>query len=382
MINYLKEEFVFKGTDAKEFFSLCKDMDANTSYIRATSPELSSFKGESENGLSYTGIEVSFPVMEQELGDINEADGLYTELLHSRAPVITLENGNSFLATNKAIAEIAALRGLHGSPINIASPARDAYVNELARKLKVTLVCRKVNGLRRIMSTRSDKFGPIPMKTIEDVYNGFMSSDWIGSYKVANWYMTQDEGAIYIEFPDLAANMKAAYPNVPDDWVPGVIFKNGTTGYCTLNATMTYHKEGSDVLFEVGHIAAKHYIGFSPDDFIKRMQNECWGLYTRMPEALEKMTQVNVASDEVEALLEKIYKFIKLNKVFQKKDTETCRYLESIRKRALTDCNCLTNPTLYDIVNVIMNIPENVTVPMAYQKLLKDACGRAWQYEM
>lgn len=383
MNNFLRENFQVSGTEKDEFFALCKELDDVTVYVKATAPELASFLNEQEDGIHYEGILAAFTELENALGDANEAEALYNELLTTKAPVIKNPVGSTgaFLSTNKAVAEIAALRGLHGSPINIPTINRDKYVTELAKNLKVTFVCRKANNVARIMSTRSDKFGPICMETLKQVFDGFMSSDWVGSYEEKKWEMTQDEGYIYLEFPGLAANMKAAYPNVPDNWVPGVIFRNGTTGYCTLSATMTYRLENSYNVFEVGNVAAKHFAGFTPEAFIKRMQNECWGLYTRMPEALEKMTQINIEPEDVEATLEKVFKFIRLNKVFQKKDTETCRYLESIRKRALNDCGYIADPTLYDIITVVMNIAESVSVPDAYKELLKNACGRAWQYE-
>lgn len=386
MNNYLMEAFCKTGTtDANEFFALCKDIDSHTSYIKVSSPELRSFNEEDEETgtLMYKGTSLGFSGLEANLNDVNEAEALYNELIAVRAPIVCSPNGDAYLATNKAVAEIAALRGLHGSPINVPSLERDAYVDKLARGLDVTFVARKIGDVTRILSTRSSKYGPIPMETLKAVYDGFMSSDWIGSYEVKNWVMTQDEGVLYIEFPELAANMKTAYPNVPDDFIPGVIFHNGTTGYCTLNAEMTYRRQNSDNLIVVGKIAAKHFAGFTPDSYIKRMQNECWGLYTQMPEKLDAATQVTVT--DLDAQLEKLFKFIKLNKVFQKKDTETCKYLEKIRTKALDEihrqASLVPEVTLYDIINVVMSVPENIVVPDAYKELLKESCGRAWQYE-
>lgn len=374
----LNENWSQSGTDKAVFFDLCKKVDENTSYIPVTSPELRSFDCADAANINY-GIS---SVLSKTTLAANGVDDMFDELKASRAPLIAA-NGEVLFSNNRAVAEIANLRGLHGSALVKPSKKRDAFVTELADGVKMTAVVRRQGAAGKVLSIRSDKYQGIPLKEMEEILYGFLDNDVIGKYKVVGWTMDQDTAEIQLEFPDIGDDIKDMYPNIRDTWYPGVYFKSGTTGYTPVSVEMYYRRVdvNGNVLKPVfaGRAYAKHFAAFNKAAFIKKVQDDIWGRYLQMPDKLNAAANVIVTDNE--KILKAMFKFIKLNKVFQKKDTETCRYLDKLWDSAIDQLNNMSAPTLYDVMIITMDLPSRVTVPAAYAELLSEACGRAWTYE-
>ncbi len=369
----LHESWSKEGTTKQEFFELCKEVDSKTEYVPVSGPELRSFDNEEAGIMSFGNS----TLREATLDQFGVAD-VYHENMTTRAPLVAA-NGEILLTNNRAVAEMANLKGLHGSALVKASKKRDAFVQELVENTKMTAVVRREGAVGKILSIRSDKYKSIPLSIIEDVFNGFMDNDVIYKYKVIGWTMDQDTACLQVEFPDVGDDIKQQYPQLPEKWIPGVFFKSGTTGYTPVSAEMYYRKETGNPVF-AGRAFAKHFAAFNKDTFIKKVQNDVWGKYLQMPEKLAAATGILVT--DTEKVLKAIFSYIKLNKVFQKKDTETCRYLDKLWETALTVLQAKGGSiTLYDVMDTVMDLPDRVTVPTAYRDLLSEACGRAWTYE-
>lgn len=372
----LNANWTRSGTNKNEFFELCKEVDKNTTYDKLMGPNLRSFGSVTNDTICYKGgMLIPLAGMQAE-----GMEDIYLEMINSKSPIVAA-GGEIFLSNNRAIAEMANLKGLHGSALVKPTEKRDAFIEELVSGTKMTAVVRRSNGYAKIMSIRSDKYKAIPLAILEDVFEGFMDNEVIGKYQVVAWTMDQDTASIQVEFPDIGDDLRVQYPELPEKWFPGVFIKSGTTGYTPVSVEMYYRKENGEPVY-AGRAYAKHFAAFDKDNFIKKVQNDIWGKYLQMPEKLSKATQIMVL--DVEKCLKAIFSFIKINKVFQKKDTETCRYLDKSWNVALNALNAIKAQrilTVYDVMDVVMEIPSRVTVPEAYKQLLSEACGRAWTYE-
>ena len=384
MASMLAENWSQSGTDKAVFFDLCKKVDENTAYIPVTSPELRSFDCADAANLNY-GVST---VLSKSTLAAEGVDDIFDELKASKAPLMAA-NGEVLFSNNRAVAEIANLRGLHGSALVKPSKKRDAFITELADGVKMTAVVRRQGAVGKVLSIRSDKYQAIPLKEMEEILYGFLDNDVIGKYKVIGWEMDQDTAILQLEFPDIGDDIKDMYPDIKDTWYPGVYFKSGTTGYTPVSVEMYYRRVDSNGNISepvfAGRAYAKHFAAFNKAAFIKKVQDDIWGRYLQMPDKLNAFAQVIYAQAELETIIKKIFSFIKLNKVFQKKDTETCRYLDKLWESALTQAKNIANiqvVTLYDIVNIVMDLPDRITVPAAYADLLRETCGRAWTYDI
>lgn len=381
----LAENYEFRSNSLAAGMAECLEIDKATRYIQSRGVALASYDNyDAQNGkVNYLGSQMV------DIGQfiLNDLDDIIDEVIKDKAPLMSVSGHTDMLCTNRAVAEIANLRGLHGSALTKPSKARDTYIQELGANLPITLVAREEAGVSKVLSVRSDRFRSIPLGIIENVLNGLLESDWIGAYKCAGWNITQDCATLCIEFPDLADALRSKYPQLPNLWIPGIAIKNGTTGYCPLSVEMSYRKEDAAYPITTDRVYAKHFEKFDVANFIKLAQNEIWGKYTWMPDKLAAATAITIAPEDFETLIEKLFKFIKLNKVFQKKDTETCRHLERIREHILNSLKIENQSgrdvSLYFLMTKVMDVPNVVTsIPAAYRELLANACGRAWQFEI
>lgn len=412
---YLSDNWEKKGTDANEFFKILKALDAatkfDTTFIRDIifcSPIASNeneiiFKCNEENNLQRK----RFPKEKFEKMDV---EVLFGEMIKNRSCLLW-QGGVSpvCVCREKGLKEFANALGLTGSAIDVQSPRRDDYIAELIartpEKRQITLVTRKEGlgrGLEKVMSVRTDRYMPIPLSALEDVFNGIIAED-MGSVKCTGWFVDHDYATIDLEFPAATKEFKELC-GLKDDLQAGVRLITSGTGYCSFTAKETWRI--NNVLSEHATVKQKHVGVWDAGEFEKSVKENIFDEYAALPERLCELFDVIILNNEIihssedigvaEQILEKciksIFKYLHMSSVFKSKTDEELDASRGYIKK-LTDLlvnsfsaeiqSSLTSElpfeiTAYDIAIAIMTLPERTKgIPKSYEKTFANACGKA-----
>jgi hypothetical protein len=384
----LNKEYFVKGYsgDRNRFFELLDELDQNTKYIQC------------EEGVTLCTAEPYLDTIEyynsisglraqncnKLLFDAANMEELFNELKTEKTSLLEV-NGKSYLTFPRVVPEIANAAKLRGTALNIPSKERDRYVTVLSEETPLTLVVREECGIERIVAARTGKYTPIPLATIKEIINKFLESEEIGSYLVSNWEVSQDIAQILIEFPEFEEEMKEKYPDLPSSYIPGIVIRNGQTGYSQLAVQMYYRKDNCDRPYFIHQTSAKHYAGFDLDVFMQKVKNEVWGKVYEMPAKLAEAEQVPLTENEANEFVKKILKHIGIYHVFHKKDTEESKYVESVKDaiQQWLNYNVYGRPlTAYDCIAAVMEVPDNIVLPSSYYSLLTNVTDNAWTVDL
>ncbi len=404
MKKFMVDGYTVNGENLDEFFKVNKDLWNKFRLIKTNNPLVYTME-EDDDAIIYKRWDVvtkttkTRRVPKEEL-DKRGLTGLYNELRTSKAPMLTIAGhteGNTFFTASEVIPQAMKAGGhVGGHGVNRVSRARNDYAEELLENETLSYVYLKDEDILKIVAARSRRFTLIPLTVIEDIFYDLMGmSEW-GEFQCKNWSVSIHDSRLFIEFPQLAADIRESYPAIKDNYIPGIMLALGCTGISALTAAMTWRKEGSVYPMISGKVKKKHYEGWSKSEFIADCKKDIWGKYTAFPEAMVKAATTPVsfkgedAENGISVIIENIFKQLKVNQVFKKKEGEITVEKKVnnaiLLRKKLTDSLLETYKsmtaaeidfTFYDIISAIMEA-DIAWVPESYQKELRETLASAW----
>lgn len=412
---YLSDSWERVGTDVTEFFLILKALDAvtnfETDFVRdliLCSPfafdeagiTFKCYEGETPHGKRFT----------HEKFEKLTTEHLFNEMTDNRNCLLW-QGGVSpvRICRSKGLRELMNLLGISGTAIDVQSPKRDAYVAELISKVpekqQVTLVTRNEGlgrGMEKVMAVRSKKYTPIPLSSLEDVYNSIIEED-MGAIKCTGWRIDHDYAEIDIEFPDATKEFKELC-GLKDDLQAGVRLATSGTGFCSFTAKETWRVNST--LSEHTVVKQKHEGAWNAKAFEKNVKENIFDEYAALPERLCELFDIVVLNEEIirsakdvplaekilERCIKEAFKQLNMASAFKSKTDE-----EGASKRSyvakLTDllvssfsaevqtalaANTSFEISAYDIAMAIMTLPERTKgIPKSYERAFANICGKA-----
>lgn len=411
---YISNSFTKVGKNPEEFFKLLNALDEVTTFDKVFIKDLilcSPYRNE-DDGIVYKAYTDPKPSSKRlPVSRFERFPTIFKELVKEKNCLLW-QGGNSpvRICRNKGLRELINALGLSGSAIDNQSPKRDDYVNELIKsnpaKRQVTLVCRTesaeeegIPNVEKVLSVRTDKYRPIPLSELKEVYDSILSSD-MGEVVCKGWYVDHDIAYIDVEFPDATKEFKELC-GLDEEIEAGVRLVTSATGYSCFSAIETWRVKSA--VSEHATVRAKHVGDWSLDNFIEGVRTNIFDRYSELPERLCSLFDVIIVDDDllnargikgaeraIDCTIKSVFRQLKLSEVFKTKteDTDRKQYTNRLRallvdnfsaemQKAISEGNAVTI-TAYDIALAIMTLPERAKgVPASYVKSLSDRCGKA-----
>lgn len=414
-VGYLSDSWVKTGTNVEDFFKILKALDAVTTFDKTFIKDIvfcSPYNHE-EDSISFKCFTTPKPCgkrLSQNKFTAACLDMLYAELVKQRGCLLWEGGlGREKLCREKALRELMNTLGLSGSAIEKQSPRRDAYIAELIaqtpEKRQVTLVSRTEGddtaAFTKVMAVRSDKYCPVPLTELETVFNAILDSD-MGEVVCKRWYVDHDFAEIDIEFPAATKEFKELC-GLDENIEAGVRLVTSGTGYSCVCAKETWRVKNT--VSEHNIVKNKHIGKWSTEDFVKRVKENIFDEYAKLPERLCELFDVVILdSDDVkingvpyaEKVLtdcaKEVFKYINLASAFKIKaddDKERRRnhvnritellvqsFSAEMQKAIANGENHII--TAYDFALAVMTLPERVKdIPQSYMETFANLCGKA-----
>ena len=296
--------------------------------------------------------------------------------------------------TDEAFRDFAKLARLSGDALSTPSYYRDNYIASLlinrcmtfskkrTPKPAFTAVAFEQCGIKRVLAARSGDYTAIPQAILRDVFLSIMERDDWGRVECRDWYIDHDISYCDIEFPDVAANILAAYPDMPKfPMIPGVRLSTGSTGLNSLKATMTWRYEDYQYPALLDGVTQKHCNTYEGDAFIERVHENIWDKYGELPARLAELYTVSVRKEQVESITESVLKDLALNKVFMQKTDSAPKTASADYRQKIVDYMTIgfssAEVTLYDIAMRFMTVADNVEMADSYKNNVRNALSKA-----
>lgn len=409
MSKCLKEGYSVSGNNLVDFFTVNQGLWNKFRICKAAGPLVYSYYEDgNENALTYKRLNVSdelaINVKTLSKNKSNFEDKglgfLFDEVKAAKTPLLMItgfEDENTFFTAPDVIPQAMKIGGhISGHGVHNITRARNEYAEELLNKETLSYIYLKDEGVLKIVAARSRKFTLIPLTVIEDIFYKLMElSDW-GEFECKKWSVSVHNSEIWIEFPQLADDIKESYPEIKHRFIPGIMLSLGCTGLSALTAAMTWRREGTEYANISTSVKQKHFEGWSKAEFLENCKNEIWAKYTVFPQAMAKHATSVIELEEgsvydtVSAIVENVFKKLKINMVFRKKEGEIVKarkvnygilLKKKIAAALIKQYNELKDAgydlTYYDVVTAVMDADIS-GIPESYLAELRETLSSAW----
>lgn len=310
----------------------------------------------------------AFPVDENEL----------TEIANDSFPSKTLVSvkGEIFFVGPSFISALAATVGLNGELLGTPSVERNnliAYGLKRHENKLISLSYREMNGIKKLMDARSEKYERIPQKVILDIVQ-FISDEGMKNIQCNKWYLNHDYTRVRIQFPDIAPDFTQFNHGKDCTMIPGLEIMTSDVGQNSLMIHGVWTVNGAVSTHD--SVIKRHY-GESGEDTVpkimEQVKRKIFAEFLQFPKKIIAMADIDITSSENSLALNERRLFNAL-----KKASEACelkKVLGKKRERELInammetfDCGGLV--TGYDIAIAFLEIPNKITIKNSESKVL------------
>lgn len=415
--NFLCSDFEERGNNLEKFFELLKELDDSFKFIPVTDAKLLS-PATSEDPVKtyFDGAEYAFNYLERGTTDksvfkilidnlLDAAESAdvdfspFIEELIEKKDSLLSTGGKNFFVTESTLKEFAKLCKLTGDALKEPSVWRDEYLASLIKKrceeykkkrkskTAFTAILATQAGVSRCLSVRSGDYNPIPQTTLQTLFEDIMNRDDWGAVDCHGYIVDHNKSEVYLEFPEIASDLKAEYPNLPTfPFVPGIRIATGSTGLCSLQCQMTWRMVGNEATASIGvPVRQKHCNTYEKEAFTEAVHIYIWDRYGELPAKMSELYNVMIpaTSSAIRPLVEDVFKSLSLGKVFMQTDApkkEEADYVKQLTDNVVYKliADFTGKPlTAYDVAVEIIDSGMTLEVPDSYKEALYKELYRA-----
>lgn len=418
--NQLLDSYSITGTDYSDFAKNLTDFSSTIRYVKVNSADLATltFLGADKSDACHfyktniTNVNVFSNLIVNALENAGyDIDGYSTKNAHTifcggnvcmpaktipheaasvleemtKSTKLMMEVNGDTMFTSKSLFTTLNSFGLKGTfLVKSGCLSRDmAVMSEFAEKSKpVTLIIRKIGGIKKILSILSERYEAIDQKVILDIIEDITKDGSLGKPVCRNWEISQFVTKIYLDFPEKAKDIENHYGKT-DKFIPGICIMSSDTGDCSLKILGTFrHGNSLTVQDEVLH---KHIGKIDIQSIIKKVEENIFAEFAKLPDKLCELLTVDISDTtwdlsnpanqnrNVERYKEVMTDAFKQLKIVEAVGVKAKKILlEQLVYRACPDVYY----TAYDICVDLMSLPEKVK-GLASLPQLQKAVGRA-----
>ncbi len=251
---------------------------------------------------------------------------------------------------------------------------------------EISFITRVVDGLRKSFAALSGSYAYVPQSFLGDILTRIDADGKLGKMVCNHWSVDNILSEIYLEFPEKADELSALY-EFEDEIVPGLYLAKSDVGECSITIRATWRINNSVIVAD--ELKRKHTGKIVSKDILEDVDKIVFSKYTKIPELLCSLMGTDItnptwaktvsskefASLNSKAIAESIkHVFNEIGMVSAVgKKTE-----KSIYEQLCEEVDPTLSYTAYDIVTMVMQLPERLTGLTANSKnLLAKACGQA-----
>lgn len=314
------------------------------------------------------------------------AADLIKEYENNTKLLVHLEGKLYFTSSN--LSTTMGLRsGLKGDASLVPCVERDILTAQrLNNDSEVSFIIRNVDGVKKIFAALSGKYTYVPQSFLCDVIERVEKDGKLGKIDCKHWKIDNELAEIFLEFPERANEISTLY-EFKDEMVPGLYLAKSDVGECSITVRSTWRINNSIIIQD--EIKRKHSAKIKPDEVLEDIDKVVFAKYTQLPDLLSSLMLINITDPEWVKKLS-TQRFIKTNeqhiqntikKVFNKiglVDAICKKNEKQIYDSLCDEIDASLSYTAYDIVMMIMQIPERVHgLASVYRDPLAKACGKA-----
>lgn len=347
-----------RGTNLELFFDTILSMDSHTHYCVVPSEQISLLSVNQEKSTddklvvyqfsAHTPVKIRY-LSPERLKKAGADDELIREFISGTKLMFLIKN-RIFFTSASMLLTLSARTGIGGPSFYEPSLHRDAYIAErMSEHSFSTKIMYRTNenGVNKIFATFSKRYAPIPQKILKTIISNLSSTAGLGSVCCKDWFINNWISEIYLEFPDKAEDFAAVY-GLPNQVVPGLYLATSDTGNCAITARETWTIKGVRSLGQTYKRIHKGEI--DPKDVIGEIEETIFAQYTRLPEKLCDLLQIEV-NDPVAALKSAFSQLDIVKAVGKEAKT-------ALLEAMIAEINPSIKYTAYDIALSIMEMPK------------------------
>lgn len=340
---------------------------------------------------------IKTPCLTEDFDKFLQENSLTTKLM-------LIDNQNRlYFVSQGALATLSLRTKCGGDWFFNQSLSRDIAIAEVMSSAidTVTVNYCEVGGVRKILSFCTEKYAEVPLTILTDIINKIVTGDTemspatgpisiergrMGRIDCKWWSLSHRFAEIYIEFPDVAADIQATY-GLPNEIVPGLYLATSDTADSSLFIRSTYRGDnGKNLSYVVSdEVQVIHKGSINLKKVMEAVDSRIFGKFLAFPEQLATLimkeatpaaldlTTKNGQKRNHEIVMDRIksvFKAVGMVGAISKKN----------EKVLIEQISCEINPeiayTEYDIAMLIMDLPERLEgLDRKRETLFKKACA-------
>ena len=398
----LSDKFFVEGKELEDFENILKQIDDSTEFLRISGGNIgfayylnASFMKEAYKVLLITQKELlsfeqgllNFKVSETNMYPVPSIGYISKQNVNEQlceesfdtAGYLTYLNGYVTYISGGALSSLMTRSGICGEQSSKKSIFLTQAMCEALTKTnpRVTVVTRKMLNEegrydRKIFAFLSEKYIPIPQRTIIRAIKALLKDGKFGSSEINRWYVDHDFTSIHIEFPE-AGEEFSDISGLKDTVVPGLVLMSSDTGKSSFIIRGTYRLKGCNRYVIVDEYARKHIGTITSEEILTDCDREIMVNFRKLPEELaRKMGQLIGNGHLVEKALRDSLIKLGIRKIIGK--TRFAQLLEQLN--AEIDQAAIYSE--YDVAILIMGLADRLEgLPKFLLQPVAKATGRA-----
>lgn len=312
--NFLLESFHEEGTKREDFEMLVKCIDQHTSHkerVLKNFTLISVFDETKQTDREYIRgyyISAAEPISDGRLKTCSikkqifrgqgNFDRLIEEAVQSRSMLLKDEQTDMvYFFSDQAMKTLAQRIKMESAPISDHSVERDIFLaSKMDVDLEVTLVIKQYRQIGKVFAVMSDKYQPIPLYTICELYSKLMKDNPLGAMKCRSWKISHDHIRITFSFDDYAQVIRNSF-GLDEEIIPCVTFMTSDIGECSTRVQGFWKLGSGGIVY--GKTCSKVHKGeLNIDEFDDKVRNEVFSTFIELPEHLLELMGIDVSPEE------------------------------------------------------------------------------------
>lgn len=198
------------------------------------------------------------------------------------------------------------------------------YMSAVPSQCKV--LYREDKGAKKAFAVFASRYRIIPQyPLIKYLVEGFEKE--MGKAVLIHYIVNHFDTEIFIEFPEKTKDFQKVY-SLPEDVIPGIRIHISDTGESSFIINGTLRMKNMTIYIPGAKYARAHTTKAEIDAITEAVEQKIFAEYTKIPERLVELLQIDLTANKVQNLIPKVSRFCQIKETLGKKVEE--RMVENI----------------------------------------------------
>lgn len=235
-----------------------------------------------------------------------------------------------------------------------------AYMSNVPSSCKV--LYREVDGAKKVFAVFASRYRVIPQYLlIKQLIKAFEVE--MGEAVLKKYIVNHFDTEIFIEFPEKARDFQKVY-SLPDQVTPGIRIHVSDTGDSSFIINGILRLKNAVVYIPDARYARAHTTNAEISDIAKEVEKIIFSEYTKIPERMVQLLQIDIPAPKAYSLIPKISKYCDIKGVIGKKLEE--EWVDTIQNYF----NMNASYTAYDVVMFFLHAATEIEEKKASRDMI------------